>query len=95
METTKRTLKVTQEWVNRIEALQYEVHARRELLTHMIDSGADTKSDNFKHYHEEYLAFYKKFEDAKEEFAREYIYPNTGNMRVNWNLDFKTQEVTF
>lgn len=91
----KNTQKVTQEWVNKIEALQYEVNARRELMMHMIEGGVDPESAGYVRYHREYLEFFKKLEQAKEEFAEEYIYPQTNGERVPWNLDFKTQTVSF
>ncbi len=89
------TKKVTQEWVNRIEALQYEVTARKELLTHMIGAGVSFEADGYRRYHAEYLDFFRKYEDAKEAFAEEYVYPETDGKRVDWNLDFRTCEVTF
>ena len=93
--TQKQTKQVTQEWVNKIEALQYEVNARKALLLHMVESGMSFESEGYQRYHGEYLDFYKQYEAAKEEFAAEYIYPATGNKRVTWNLDFRTGEVTF
>lgn len=95
MENNKRTLKVTQEWVNRIEALQYETNARRELVAYMIGNSYDTESDSYIKYHTEYMDFFKKLEEAKEEFAREYVYPEANGKQIPWNLDFKTGTVTF
>ena len=86
---------VTQDWVNKIEGLQYEVNSRRELMQHMIESGVDFESTGYKRYQAEYLNFYKLLEEAKEEFANEYVYPETKGERVFWNLDFKKLEVTF
>lgn len=89
------TVKVTQDWVNRIEALQYEVSARQNILAFMIENGHNMDADNYKRYNGEYLDFFKQLEEAKEEFATEYVYPQTNGKRVAWNLDFKELEVTF
>ena len=89
------TIQVTQEWVNKIEALQYEVTARQNLVAFMIENGHNMDSDNYKRYNSEYLDFFKQLEEAKEAFANEYVYPQTNGKRVSWNLDFAAKEVTF
>lgn len=88
-------IKVTQDWVNRIEALQYEVSARQGILAYMIENGHNMDSDNYKRYNAEYLDFFKQLEEAKEEFAEQYVYPETNGKRVAWNFDFKNLEVSF
>ena len=86
---------VSQEWADRLEALQYEVFARGDIISRMIANNFSTNTDSYDRYHKEYMEFYRQYEEAKEEFAKEYIYTETNGKKVDWNLDFSTLEVTF
>lgn len=81
---------VRKELVEKIEALQYEVESRKDILSHMIANGMNTTSDKFVKYHDEYQAFFMNYNKAKQEMMKEYGVPNN----VNWNLDFATRILT-
>lgn len=91
----KMVVSVSQEWVDKIQALQFEVTARKDIISYMLSNGHDMNSEGYKKYYAEYMEFFKEYDKVKDEFAREYVLPYTNNKLVDWNLDFVEKEVTF
>ena len=74
----------------KIEALQYEVRARQDLITTYLDSRANISNARYEEYHKEYLNYFIQYEKAKKELVDKYVGPN----KNSWNLDFNTRELT-
>ena len=79
---------------NGIQALQFEVESRKDLLAHMVNTGVDITSETFKSYEKEYQEFFVKYNVAKEALQDQYLKPAVEGRLVNWNLDFASNEVT-
>lgn len=75
-----------------IQALQFEVESRKDLLAHMINTGVDTTSDGFKRYEKEYQEFFVKYNIAKEDMQNKILKPAIQGTLLSWNLDFSTCE---
>lgn len=89
----KIKIEINEETVNYIEALGYEVTARKNLLQDMIASGIALNDDAkkiFDDYHKEYVAFTAQFEMAKKKLEDEYL----GGKKCSWNLDYSTRILT-
>ena len=79
---------VPEELNNYIEALQYEVNARKDLCAYMIDHGMEG-TDQFNKYHKEYIECFVNYNTAKDELTKMF------NISGAWNLDFETRELTY
>ena len=78
-----------------IQALQYEVESRKDLLKYMVENGTDLHSEAFVTYHQEYQEFYVQLQTAKEDLQKNILEKACGDAKLlNWNLDFATCEVT-
>ena len=89
-----KTITIPENVRNDIQALQYEVESRKNLLTFMMQNGTDIDSDNFVKYHTKYQEFFNKYEHAKQAMQDTYLQPQVEGKLINWNLDFATCEVT-
>lgn len=88
MKNNVTVVKIDETLCRRIEALQFETNARKDLLAFMMD-GRTNNSDQFEKYHEEYVQFHIEYEKAKQELQDKYV--PAGMKR--WELDFATAEV--
>lgn len=77
-----------------LESLGYEVQARKDLLSYMVQQGVNISEPAFKEYHKEYTEFTAQYETAKNEFEKTVVTPVTGNVKAQWNLDFGSRELT-
>jgi hypothetical protein len=75
---------------NKIEALQYEVESRKDIIVQVLAGVIAIKGDQFKNYQEEYKQFYIDYNKAKQEMLDKYNIPNN----ATWNLSFATRELT-
>lgn len=75
-----------------LEKLTYEVGARKDLLSFMIESKMN--SELFNEYHDEYLEIYAEYQIAKQKLEEEYIKPFMEDGKVyDWDLNFHKKEV--
>lgn len=81
---------VREEICTNIEALQYEVESRKDIIVQVLAGAVHISGDLFKNYQEEYRDFFIKYNMAKQEMLDEYNIPNN----VAWNLDFRTRELS-
>jgi len=81
---------VNKEIVEKIEALQYEVESRKDVITQMLSNGMNTESAMFAKYHNEYQEFFVMYNKAKQEMVNSV---GIGNGQ-SWNLDFATCELS-
>lgn len=84
-------IEVSQELCDKIEALQYEVESRKDLIAFILSNDMKTNSIQFEKYNKEYLEFFKKYNLAKQELVNKY-FPNI--QYSHWNLDFSSRIVT-
>lgn len=81
------------EFINELEALQYDVQSRQSILAYMIEMDNNIQSNSFKEYAKEYQDIYIKYQMKKKELENLYIRPKILNPN-KWNLDFYTGELT-
>ena len=94
-------LVVTQEMVNYLQRLSFEVQTREEIITKLLETHKDDidgslfTSKPFLKYSEELSRIKAEFELAKSEVENIYI-PEVlrGKHKYNWNVDFMTNELT-
>lgn len=79
---------VPEELCSYIEALQYEVNARKDLCAFMIDHSM-MDSPQFERYHKEYIECNIKYNAAKDQLTKMF------NVKGPWNLEFETRELTY
>ena len=90
----EKIIRIPQETVNHIQALQYECDSRKGLLAFMLDKGGTPESEGFRAYHDEYRRFNVEYEQAKEKMQKELLEPQVPGKLLSWNLDFASGEVT-
>lgn len=83
---------IPQEVVNKIQALNAEVDARKNLIAFMISSEMNISNEQFNNYQSEYLKYFVEFEEAKSNFEKEYVRTAIANP-ISWNLDYQECEV--
>lgn len=86
-------IKIDSEICNKIEALQYEVESRKDIITSVIAGTVSMKGDLFEKYHNEYQEFFKQYNKAKQEMTDKYI-TDPALKNKAWNLTFNTCELT-
>lgn len=94
-------INVTQETVNYLQRLNYEVQTREEIITKLLEMHKDDADDSlfiskpFLKYSEELSRIKAEYELAKSEVEKlcvpEFLY---GQHQYNWNIDFATNEMT-
>ena len=77
-----------------IESYDYEYNSRKELISFMIANNMDITTESFKAYQKEMTHFLVKFNTAKEEISKKYVYPIIGDKEATWNLSYPTCELT-
>lgn len=88
------TLKMDEEITNKLEALNYEVNSRKEIIAFMLGSDY-VNSDAFVKYQDEYQKFFIEYQTAKQVLEDTYVRPLLEDgQTVTWNLDFTTGELT-
>lgn len=88
----KKTIRVPEDVVTQIQALQYECDSRKSLLAFMLDKGGSIESESFKAYHTEYTNFNSQYEKAKEEMQETILAPQIPGKLLTWKLDFSSRD---
>ena len=88
------TMKITdEELVNKLEALNYEVNSRRDIIAFML-SGDYLRTEAFAQYQQEYQNFYVQYDLLKKMLEDTYVKPLLkDDQTVSWNLDFASGEL--
>lgn len=97
----KIEINVTQEMVNYLQRLNYEVFTREEIITKLIEMHKNDADDSlfiskpFLKYSEELSRVKAEYEMAKLEVEKLYV-PEVlyGKHQYNWNVDFITNIMT-
>lgn len=80
---------INDELCNHIEALQYEVESRKDVIVNVLAGAIHVSGDLFEKYQDEYRKFFIEYNKAKQDMLDEYKVP----ANVGWNLDFRTKEL--
>ena len=86
-----KVIKVDVETCKNIEALQFEIESRKDVIAQVLAGGANMNNAMFEKYHKEYQDFHKKYNQAKQAMADTYLAAESGNS--NWTLQFATCEL--
>ena len=97
----KLEINVTQEMVNYLQRLNFEIQTREEIITKLIEMHKDDTDDSlfvskpFLKYSEELSRVKAEYEMAKVEVEKLYV-PATlyGQHQYNWSVDFSTNIMT-
>ena len=99
MKTIK--VNVTQETINYLQRLNYEVFTREEIITKLLEMHKDDNDDSlftskpFLKYSEELSRVKAEYELAKVELEKLYIPIELyGKHQYNWTVDFSTNIMT-
>lgn len=84
-----KTVIIDEKLCTKIEALQYEVESRKDIIVQTLAGMVSVSGDLFKQYQDEYKDYYIQYNKAKQEMLD--TYGVSGN--VIWNLDFRTREL--
>lgn len=86
------TIKIEEEVCSYLQRLEYEITARRSVISFMIHKEMDIKSETFEAYHKELIELLAEFELVKSEAIQKYI-PKDGKFE-RWSLDYATNILT-
>lgn len=92
MET--KTIKIPSERCLEMARIGAEVDSRKNLISFMITNSMDTTTAQFIKYQKEYTEWNSKYEEGKHNIENDFVKPIIGDRRVNWSLDFYTEELT-
>lgn len=73
--------------VTNLERLHYETSARENVLALMAANGSINMASS-KAYWNEYMNLFKEYQDAKDDFANNFITPNTTSNNAQWEVKF-------
>lgn len=97
----KIEINVTQETIDYLQRLNYEVLTREEIITKLLEMHKDDTDDSlfvskpFLKYSEELSRVKAEYEMAKLEAEKIYIPKELyGQHQYNWNIDFSTNVMT-
>lgn len=83
-------IQVSQQTVNYIQGVSFEVSSRQSLLA-TIGSINGVTSASFREYQKEYFAFDAEYQLIKERLQEIYIPAELRNHELTWSLDFQRQ----
>lgn len=86
-------IKIDEATVKEIERLQYEVEARKDVISQALNGNINMRNEMFKTYHEDYQEMFKAYNKAKQEMTDKYL-KGTEYQGKYWNLDFLSGELT-
>ena len=86
------TINVDKAVCENIEALQFEVESRKDIIVQFLSGSVKMDTDVFAKYHKEYQEYHKRYNKAKQEMVD--IYLGVEGRNSNWSLEFSTGELT-
>ena len=90
-------IEVDEELSNFVDAANYEVNSRLDVISYMLANNMTTTTDAFRSYQAELIEYKKKYDLAKAELEKQVVTPflDAHNIpKANWNLDFATHKIT-
>ena len=95
MEKGRITRTVSVDLAHEMQRVKYEMAARENILALLVSSDKPIKENpNFAAYQEEYTALNAKYLQLKKQVETEYVLPEVGGKKANWELDFETGLLT-
>lgn len=94
MENKVEKISIDENLSNKLEALQYEIDTRKEIIAFMLASDMNMETAAFKKYSKELTEFKVEYEEAKKIIEDDYVIPAMEGKKCSWSLDFSTSEVT-
>lgn len=94
MDNKVQKIKIDEDITTKIEALQYEIDTRKDVIAFMIASDMNMETDAFKKYSKELTEFKVQYEEAKRVIEEDYVIPAMEGKKCTWSLDFYTSEVS-
>ena len=88
---------IPEELVNTIEAYQYEVNSRMDVISYMLSNNMTLGTESFNQYQAELINHKKMLDAAKQELETNIVRPylDANNIpNASWNLDFASGELT-
>ena len=85
-----KKITVDKKYVSKIEALQYEVESRKDVIAQILGNGFRVAGDTFSKYQDEYRDFFIQYNKAKQEMLDAYGVDS----KTAWNLEFTSCELT-
>ena len=90
MEKGRITRTVSVDLAHEMQRVKYEMAARENILAFLVSSDKPIKENpNFAAYQEEYTALNAKYLQLKKQVETEYVLPEVGGKKANWELDFE------
>lgn len=89
-------IKINDQLVDYIEALQYEKDRTNEIVAFMLSHDYDTHTEAFRQWDKDNQKAFVNYQEAKNELEDKYIHsrPEFGDRKVSWHLDFATKTLT-
>ena len=88
--TMKKTVHVPEAVRDQIQAAQYEVESRKDLLSYMATGGVDIHGESFTAYHKEFQDYFVQLQIAKDCLQKEILEKAVPGRLIHWDLDFNT-----
>lgn len=85
------TIVIDKELCDKIEALQYEVESRKDVITQVLSGAVAVRGELFANYQDEYKKYFIAYNKAKQEMIDAYKIP----ANCDWNLEFHNCELTY
>lgn len=86
------TFEIPEEIVSKLEALSFEIEARKSVIAEMLAQNMDISTDAFAKYQKELVEFNVMFETLKGEVTEQYADKVEGGQR--WTIDYKSRLMT-
>lgn len=93
----KYEIKISEEDMNKLEKLHYEVEARTNLFVRLTTAVTKTTDGNafYDKFMDEYTALYKDYCDFKDDIERKYKPEAIAETAKSWYADFIKRVVVF
>ena len=95
-EMTLTQINCPEEVFMNLERLHYEIISRERILALTLANESVNLEGQFKKYYEDYMATFKEYDQAKQDFYTTYL-ANTENIEncSGWEANFNTRSVIF
>jgi hypothetical protein len=93
MEKLPMTIEVRKDLVEEISSLQYEIEARKYIITEMIRHPERLKGEQFKAYRAEFNRYLMLYDRAKTTLEEEYVLKVAPVISKTWKLEFESNTV--
>ena len=89
----KKIVKIDEKLRDMIESYDYEINARKYLISFMLSNNMNIDTPNFSKYQDELKNFIMLYERAKSDVSEIYVDPLRKDHDATWRLIYKTCEL--